>query len=180
MCLCFKFFSFVDKSRLLPKTVVWRIHCWCNNYIIITSTTTERHLTRKIQSFSLRYLGFTALCTPKSNLHLFLRCGFHAFVLHKGFCFSMIDISLQKPIRGSNTIVLCDWLEGLSIPRKAKDRNDTRLFDTKGHFFVILKKTWISQLYFTIFAKKCLVRCVRTCSQILNNSPVCTVFAWNV
>ena len=76
-------FSFVDKSRLLPKTVLGGIHCYStqDNYIIITSTKTEKKLTRKIQLFSLRYLGFTAFCTLKSNLHLFLRCGFHARVL---------------------------------------------------------------------------------------------------
>ena len=121
---------------------------------------------------------FTALCTIK-----FLQCrASYKWLLP---LVQMIDTLLLRRVRSCNTILLCDWFEGSLIPRKAKDRNvtrldcwvQTRLWDTKGHFSVILKKTWISKLYFTIFAKKCLVRCVRTCSQILNNSPVCTVFA---
>ena len=39
----------------------------------------------------------------------------------------MIDALLLRRVRGSNTILLCDWFEGPLIPRKAKDRNVTRL-----------------------------------------------------
>ena len=64
----------------------------------------------------------------KKVICIFKSYGFHGVVLHiKGFCFKMIDTSLQRRVKDCNTKLLCDWFERPLIPRKAKDRNVTRL-----------------------------------------------------
>ena len=74
-----------------------------------------------------------------------------------------------------------DWLVSLCFREKLKiESHKTSLLGVEcieGHFAFVPKPSWILQRYFTIFEKKCLVRCVRTYLQILNISPVCTVSA---
>ena len=178
MCLYFGGWqiSFVYNRR----HVVRIIHCY------ITRAKTERNLTRKIQLFSSRLL-VSLYTAPSKNICIFLRCGFHGVMLHiKAFASRWLTLHHKGASRALMQYCFVIGSKGLWFREKLKIETSQDLIVgcrlDSGRQKVIspllfLKTTWISPLFFTIFAKKCLAWCVRTYSPILNISPVCTVSA---